>query len=122
MIHGGRPGLPDDGDGALGVLQHRLADRAQQHPGQATAAARPDDHQLRVAGALREGVRRSVLHEDRFDAQVRVLLTPTGALLGQQALLTPDLWVPITVSRPLISVFVAGRPRRHRPDAAQHDR
>jgi len=27
--------------------------------------------------------------------------------------------MPSTVSRPLISVFVAGRPRRHRPDAAQ---
>ena len=95
MIHGGRPGLPDDGDRALGVLQHRLADRTQQHPGQATAAARPDDHQLRVAGALRQRVRGPVLQEDGFDAQFRVLLTPADELLGQQALLTPDLLVPV---------------------------
>src|SRR5690242_14834540 len=32
------------------------------------------------------------------------------------------LWVPRTVSRPLIRVFMAGRPLRHCLDAAQHDR
>jgi hypothetical protein len=32
------------------------------------------------------------------------------------------LWVPRTVSPSLISAFVAGRPHRHRPEAAQHDR
>jgi hypothetical protein len=30
--------------------------------------------------------------------------------------------VPRTVSRSLISAFTAGRPHRHRPEAAQHDR
>jgi len=32
------------------------------------------------------------------------------------------VWVPRTVSRSLISAFMAGRPRRHRLQAAQHDR
>ena len=31
------------------------------------------------------------------------------------------LWVPRTVSRSLISAFMAGRPHRHRPEAVQHD-
>ena len=33
-----------------------------------------------------------------------------------------NLWVPRTVSRPLISAFPASRPRSNRPTAAQHDR
>ena len=32
------------------------------------------------------------------------------------------LWVPRTVSRPLISAFAASRPRGHGPQPAQHDR
>jgi RNA polymerase-binding transcription factor DksA len=32
------------------------------------------------------------------------------------------VWVPRTVSPSLISAVVAGRPHRHRPEAAQHDR
>ena len=32
------------------------------------------------------------------------------------------LWVPRTVSRPLISAFAASRPHHHGPEAAQHDR
>jgi hypothetical protein len=32
------------------------------------------------------------------------------------------LWVPRTVSRPLISAFAAGRPRSHGSQAAQQDR
>jgi hypothetical protein len=40
-------------------------------------------------------MRGPILHEDGFDASVRVLLTPADELLGQQVLLTLDLLVPV---------------------------
>src|SRR5688500_15243995 len=37
-------------------------------------------------------------------------------------LFSSGLWVPRTVSRPLISAFAASRPRQHGLPAAEHDR
>ena len=69
-----------------------------------------------------------------YFAEVRPRLRLTDeAIVGTTNLLTarlpapgrsssPSLWVPITVSRPLISAFAASRPRGHGPHPAQHDR
>ena len=47
---------------------------------------------------------------------ILALIAVATALLGAL-----PVWVPRTVSQPLISLFVAGRPRGHGPQPAQHD-
>jgi hypothetical protein len=48
--------------------------------------------------------------------------TAADLLLRQASLPGMILWVPRTVSRPLISAFAASRPRSNSSQAAQHDR
>src|SRR6185312_134558 len=71
-------------------------------------------------------------HRDRAAAH-RPCRDPPRAASGRQVAATHlrphpharrpgRLWVPRTVSRPLISAFVASRPRHHGPESAQHDR
>ena len=45
-----------------------------------------------------------------------------GDLLHRHHSTSGHTWVPTTVSRSLISAFIAGRPHCHRPEPAQHDR
>jgi hypothetical protein len=51
-----------------------------------------------------------------------VLRTRSDTTKEIEILVLRHLWVPRTVSRPLISVFAASRPRGHSPQPAQHDR
>jgi putative transposase len=105
----------------------------------------PLEHRERVQPrALSLSERQAILeqlHSDRFvdhaPAQVWATLLDEGVYLGsistfyrllRQAGETRErrrqanLWVPRTVSRPLVSAFAAGRPRGHGPQPAQHDR
>jgi hypothetical protein len=52
------------------------------------------------------------------------LVTPATLLAWHRRLINKKwtLWVPRTVSQPLISLFVAGRPCGHGPQPAPHDR
>lgn len=51
-------GLVTDGDRACGVVQHRLADGAQQQAGEPAPAAGADDGELGLLGGLNEGLAR----------------------------------------------------------------
>src|SRR5690242_9267461 len=43
-------GRGNDGDGAIGVMENRLADRADQHAGEAAPTAGAEDDQVRIGG------------------------------------------------------------------------
>jgi hypothetical protein len=60
------------------------------------------------------------LPRQRAGAYVRAIVEREAQIVATAQ--TGTLWVPRTVSRPLISTFAAGRPRSHGSQAAQQDR
>ena len=82
-----------------------------------------------VAAAEAERLRADLLDSAQARAQrAAVLITGPLGLCFLPAFLVLGIapvvivWVPRTVSRPLISAFAASRPRSHSSRAAQHDR
>jgi hypothetical protein len=60
----------DDRDGAVGVLEHGLADRSENHPGEATPAPGADHDQARVGRFDDQGVARVTAHDPAVDAHL----------------------------------------------------
>src|SRR6185312_11263985 len=86
-----RPALAGDGDGAERVPEHRVAHRTEQHAGQATVAAGPDDEQPGGPGGVDQLARRRSLADLDPHVDVRVLLRPRPeAVLGGPQRLGPE--------------------------------
>jgi hypothetical protein len=83
-----RVGLGPTGDDHRypGGLDHRGADRTQQHPGEPAAAVAADDDQLRGLGLLEQLVRRAIAYDDAAHLDVRVVFLPSGKPFSQDFL------------------------------------
>ena len=67
-----------DGNGAERVMQHGLADRAEQHSRDATPAPRAHDQQLRVVRGGKQSVARTALGNLPQDRHLGMLLLMPG--------------------------------------------
>jgi hypothetical protein len=73
----------DDRDGAVSVVQDRLADRAEQQPGQATAAPGADHDELGLAGRTDQRLAGVAWPDLQVHLHLGVALPPTGDRLGE---------------------------------------
>jgi len=61
-----------------GRVDHRGADRTQQHPGEPAAAVAADDDQLRRVGPLNQLAGRPIAHDDTAHIDVGIAFLPAG--------------------------------------------
>jgi hypothetical protein len=79
----GTPGLADDGDRAVGVVNDTVADGAQNHAGEAPETAGTDDEKLRASGGIQERLSGLIVDQSSGHVYARKSLSHQGDRLGQ---------------------------------------
>lgn len=81
-------GPPHHGDRAVRVVQHGLADRSQEQPGETTPPPGADDQKLRGAACFDQCLTGAAAQHSALDQDTRVPLLMARECLGQEALLS----------------------------------